>query len=289
MFSGRSLFNLQFVVEWTAGQQLLWLWAISHCCWKAGAAPEHPDAGISSLTAQLRGLNSYRNREWESPGLVWITSETFRCCSKSPWPGNPAGKFSPAVWFFKKNFFFAPWQVFQSFLALAGMAIPQEWSSSCVPEVSFPVPPQAGVWRSRRKRQKNQPLLDPTGAWMFSLCSLAGGSVPVKNSFSQQTLLQPLIWSHTFIIFPPLRFLRPLQSNWIKKIILFDLGFRLKGSDFLSLHPSVKVPLQPKDDFIYRCALHLWIEAAEETRGVLRSLSTEAIPRFWGSPWVPSG
>lgn len=131
---------------------------------------------------------------------------------------------------------------------------------------------------------KNQPLLDPTGAWMFSLCSLAGGSVPVKNSFSQQTLLQPLIWSHTFIIFPPLRFLRPLQSNWIKKIILFDLGFRLKGSDFLSLRPSVKVPLQPKDDFIYRCALHLWIEAAEETRGVLRSLSTEAIPRFWGSP-----
>lgn len=127
---------------------------------------------------------------------------------------------------------------------------------------------------------KNQPLLDPTGAWMFSLCSLAGGSVPVKNSFSQQTLLQPLIWSHTFIIFPPLRFLRPLQSNWIKKIILFDLGFRLKGSDFLSLRPSVKVPLQPKDDFYLQVCI---APVDRSCRGDQRSFK---VPFHWGHPKV---
>lgn len=151
LFSGRSLFNLQFVVIWTAGQQLLWSWAISHCSWKAGAAAEYPDARISSLTAQLRGLNSYGNREWESPGLVWITSETFRCCSKSLGLETQLAN-SP-----EQAYFFPPWQVFQSFPVLAGMAIPQEWSSSCIPEASFPVPPQAGVWQRGRERQNIAP------------------------------------------------------------------------------------------------------------------------------------
>lgn len=51
---------------------------------------------------QLRGLCfAYApSSEGKSPGLVWITSETFRCFSKSPWLGNQAGKLPSSLIFF---------------------------------------------------------------------------------------------------------------------------------------------------------------------------------------------
>lgn len=138
---------------------------------------------------------------------------------------------------------------------------------------SFTSSPASG-WgvAEQAEKTKFEALLDPTGVWMLSLHSLAGGSVPTESSLSQQPLLEPsiqaLTYSHTFIIFPSLRCLRSLQPNWVvlKRPSGLTGGFRLKGSDFPSLLPSVKVPLQYKDTScsgIYRGALHPWIEPAE--------------------------
>lgn len=235
------------MVGWTAVQQLLWSWEMSHCSWKAGAAAEHSSPGTSSLTAQLRGLSSYVSREWESPGLVWITSETSRCCSKSPWPGNQAGKLPRAVWCFSS---------LASFPKLPRFWLGWQSHKNGPPRVFQKFPFQShlrlGCGGAGRKDKiwapawshRSLDVLPVFPGWRLSPC---------KEQPQQQTLLEPssqaFMCSHTFIIFPSLRFLRPLQPNWVvlKRPSCLIWGFRHKDSDFPSLLPSVKVPLQPTD------------------------------------------
>lgn len=93
--------------------------------------------------------------------------------------------------------FFSFWLVFQCFLFLAGMEIPQEWSSLSIPELSLPVPPQARVCRSMRKRQTKKHCLMAwqPGAPRCACClqgSVAVGAASYlsgsKLLFNQQTI-----------------------------------------------------------------------------------------------------
>lgn len=87
----------------------------------------------SDGTAQKAAIRPYTSSEGKSSSLIWITSETFRCFSKSLWLGNQAGKLPSSLiftlflflfgWFSSASCFWLGWKyhknglpwVFQNF------------------------------------------------------------------------------------------------------------------------------------------------------------------------------
>lgn len=100
-----------------------------------GQSCEEPSTGTSPVMAQLRRLQFAHtpSSEGKSSSLIWITSETFRCFSKSLWLGNQAGKLPSSLiftlflflfgWFSSASCFWLGWKyhknglpwVFQNF------------------------------------------------------------------------------------------------------------------------------------------------------------------------------